>query len=72
MPEVDGIAATKCIRQIEFEKELNPAYIFSNTADATEEAEILLKESGVNEIMLKPPPKGFLANVVRRLELVTL
>lgn len=72
MPEVDGIAATKAIRQYEFEMGLNPAYIFSNTADATDEANMLLTESGVNEIMLKPPPKGFLHKIVSRLEPLTI
>ena len=71
MPEVDGIAAMKAIRGIESELKLPASYIMSYTADVTEQAIELLLRSGAQEIMEKPPPKGFIANLVRRLEIVS-
>lgn len=68
MPDIDGVDATKAIRQYEYERGLAPSYIFSYTADATEEAEALLRECGVNAIMAKPPPTGFVQDLVRRLD----
>ena len=70
MPDIDGIAATKAIRQYEFERGLDRSYIFSYTADATEEADHLLHECGVDEILSKPPPAGFITKLVRRLNII--
>jgi type III protein arginine methyltransferase len=70
MPDTDGIAATKAIRAYEMEKGLEPSYIVCYTADATDQAKELLLKSGFDDVMTKPPPKGFIANLVRRLEMV--
>jgi CheY-like chemotaxis protein len=71
MPEIDGIAAMKALREVESDLKLPASYIMSYTADVTEQATELLRRSGANEIMEKPPPKGFIANLVRRLEIVS-
>lgn len=68
MPEVDGIEATRAIRNFELEHDLEPSHIICYTADVTEEAQTRLLACGMNEIMTKPPPKGFITNLVSRLE----
>jgi len=70
MPEVDGLQATEMIRRFETQNEITPAYIISYTADVTEKAAQLLLSRGTNEIMSKPPPKGFLADIVSRFKVV--
>ena len=67
MPDIDGLEAVYTIRKYERDQELPPAYMISYTADATEIAARLLFGAGTNEIMLKPPPKEFIPNFVRRL-----
>ena len=71
MPEVDGLQATEMIRQFEADNGIKPAYIISYTADVTEKAAQLLLSRGTNEIMSKPPPKGFLADIVSRFNVVS-
>jgi len=66
MPKVDGLEATKRIRQFEADHNLKRSYIISYTADVTEKAARLLKSHGTNETMSKPPPKGYLAGIVGR------
>ncbi|CAB9512451.1 Phytochrome-like protein cph1 [Seminavis robusta] len=70
MPEVDGLQATEMIRQFETKNGLNPSYIISYTADVTERAAQLLLSKGTNEIMSKPPPKGFLEEITSRFQVV--
>ena len=70
MPEVDGLQATEMIRKFEAENNLKPSYIISYTADVTEKAATLLLSRGTNEIMSKPPPKGFLAEITSRFQMV--
>jgi chemotaxis family two-component system sensor kinase Cph1 len=67
MPDVDGIEATCTIRKYEQENKIDPTYILMYTADATEQARALILSSGVDDIMSKPPPKGFIAGLVQRL-----
>jgi len=71
MPEVDGVQATEMIRRFEAENGLQPSYIISYTADVTEKAAQLLLSRGTNEIMSKPPPKGFLSDITGRFEMVS-
>ncbi|KAG7354162.1 diatom phytochrome 1 [Nitzschia inconspicua] len=66
MPQVDGLEATKRIRNYEAEHSSMRSYIISYTADVTEKTANLLRSNGTNEIMSKPPPKGFLSSVVGR------
>lgn len=67
MPDIDGAKATKQIRQYEKENGLIPAYIIIYTADLTDEANEILNACGMNEIMSKPPPKGYISAVVQRM-----
>lgn len=67
MPEIDGLDTTREIRKIEEEHEIDPAYIVCYTADATEEAVEKIIRAGCDEIMSKPPPKGFMEDLARRL-----
>ncbi|CAB9512453.1 Phytochrome-like protein cph1 [Seminavis robusta] len=67
MPDEDGSEATRRIRSYEAEKGLPPAYIIIYTADLTDEATSHLRACGTNEIMEKPPPKGFIASIVKRM-----
>jgi len=71
MPMMDGLETMKAIRKIEQERDMWPSYIISYTADATEKAEKLLLGSGGDEIMLKPPPKDFIPNLVQRFRVKT-
>lgn len=64
---MNGDEATKRIRQYESDQGLQPAFIIIYTADLTDEATATLKAAGANEIMAKPPPKGFVASIVARL-----
>jgi len=70
MPEVDGIEATQLIRTYERQHDLPISFIVSYTADATERAKKLILESGVDEIMCKPAPKGTIEHLVSRLPAV--
>ena len=70
MPEVDGLQATEMIRKFEADNDLKPSYIISYTADVTEKAAQLLLSRGTNEIMSKPPPKGFLADISSRFKMM--
>ena len=67
MPDMDGAEATRRIRRYEAEQSLQPAFIIIYTADLTDDASSLLKDAGANEIMEKPPPKGFIASIVKRI-----
>ena len=68
MPEVDGVECCKKIRAYEAEHGLRQSYVMSYTADATEKASKAILSSGANEIMNKPPPKGFIEALVRRMQ----
>jgi CheY-like chemotaxis protein len=70
MPETDGLEATKMIRQYEKKSNLPPSFIVIYTADVTDESGKLILSSGANENMTKPPPKGFVKKLVKRLVLV--
>jgi len=52
MPDMDGFEATREIRLLE--EPLSPALIFAVTACASEEIGTRAKDSGMNDIMLKP------------------
>jgi CheY-like chemotaxis protein len=67
MPEVDGIEVTKTIRKYEKEEKVHTSYVISYTADLTEKASKIIFESGADEIMSKPPPRGFLESIALRL-----
>ena len=68
MPKVDGVAVTKFIRERESKLRLgNAAYIISYTADITDSARAILHACGTDEIITKPPKKGFIENLVKRL-----
>jgi CheY-like chemotaxis protein len=67
MPEIDGIETTLRLRSYEQENGLSPSYVMSYTADATDQAKADILKAGADDIMSKPPPKGFLANLARRL-----
>ena len=68
MPDVDGAAATRAIREFESSEGLPPSYVLFYTADVTDRAYQLLFESGADEIMHKPPKKGSFAELVERLK----
>ena len=67
MPEVDGLEVAKTIREYEAEHKLATSKIISYTADATEAAQTVIFQSGADEIMSKPPPKGFIESLASRL-----
>ena len=71
MPDIDGLETMSVIRRFEVERDLQPCYIISYTADATDNAARLLLSAGGNEIMLKPPPKNFIPNLVSRFRVET-
>ena len=66
MPGIDGSVAIERIRAYEKEKGLPASYIISCTADVTEKAKERLLWCGADDIMEKPPPKGFMSDLVRR------
>ena len=70
MPDINGDEATKRIRQFESDAGLPPAYIIIYTADLTDEANEALLGAGANEVMPKPPPKGYVAKVLARIVVV--
>lgn len=68
MPDVDGVIVTQFIRERESTLCVgNAAYIISYTADVTDSARSILFACGSDEIMTKPPQKGFIENLVKRL-----
>ncbi|CAB9505131.1 Phytochrome-like protein cph1 [Seminavis robusta] len=69
MPEVDGVEATEKIRLFEMENGLERSFILSYTADATDDAVRTILARGTDEIMTKPPPKGFLSDFVDRIRI---
>jgi light-regulated signal transduction histidine kinase (bacteriophytochrome)/CheY-like chemotaxis protein len=70
MPGIDGVGATKAIRKYENDQNLTPAYIMSYTADMSDEANAVLMASGSNAVMAKPPPAGFVAQLVKRMRVM--
>ena len=68
---MNGLEATRAIRQYEQVHSVEPSYILSYTADYSREATDLLLSSGSDGIMTKPPPRDFIANLVRRMEVST-
>ena len=62
----DGLTVVSSIRKIEERFLLRSSYVIGCTADASDDADVILMRSGGNEIMLKPPTKDFLPNLVRR------
>jgi two-component system, chemotaxis family, sensor kinase Cph1 len=67
MPEVDGILATRRIRRFEADNLIPDSYIMSYTADTTSIARNAILASGANGIMNKPPPKGLIPSLVKRM-----
>lgn len=67
MPDCNGDVATRRIRQYESEVGLDPAYIIIYTADLTDEATETLIAAGADEVMPKPPPKGYIAKFLTRI-----
>jgi hypothetical protein len=65
------LEAIQAIREYEEEHSIHPSYILSYTADLSTHATDALLSSGSDGIMTKPPPKGFVANLVRRMEIST-
>ncbi len=68
MPGKDGIETTKEIRAFEESNGITPSHILCYTADGTDRAKTLILEAGCNDIMYKPPPKGFLENLMGRIQ----
>jgi two-component system, chemotaxis family, sensor kinase Cph1 len=68
MPGMDGVVATKRMRKYEEDQDLRQAYVLSYTADTSDMASEVLIASGSNQIMSKPPVKGFIADLVKRMK----
>jgi len=69
MPETNGIASTRAIRAYEEEQGIEASHILCYTADVSDETKKLLLRSGFDNVISKPPYKGFIAELVGRLEL---
>jgi len=67
MPICDGIEATKQIRRYERLHDLPNSHIVTYTADATERSRKLIQDSGADEILSKPAPKGSIEHLISRL-----
>jgi CheY-like chemotaxis protein len=61
MPEIDGLAATKLLRENKFEKP-----IIAFTANSSEEDQISCFEAGMNDILIKPIKLQNLVQVLRK------
>ncbi len=68
MPEMDGIEASKRIRELALSKQ---PLIVAQTADATEEAKAMFSETDVTHIITKPFTKAKLVSLFRTLETET-
>jgi CheY-like chemotaxis protein len=66
MPEMDGYEATKKIRQIESEQNLEPVRIIAMTANAMEGDAELCLATGMNDYLSKPVDREKLSTVLRR------
>lgn len=65
MPEVDGVQATKLIRQFEKNEFIKfPAYIVALTANVMEEDKKLCIEAGMNNFLSKPFTENDLRNIL--------
>jgi len=54
MPEMDGYEATRRIRMLEKEKNLEPTPILAMTGNATEDDKFLCMKAGMNDFLSKP------------------
>ena len=70
MPETDGIAATGAIRAYEEAHGFDASLILCYTADVTDQTKLLLLRSGFDNVISKPPYKGFIVELVARLQVV--
>ena len=68
MPEKDGLATTKEIREHEGSHGITPSHIICYTADGTDNAKRLIIDAKFDDIMYKPPPPGFLENLFGRIQ----
>jgi CheY-like chemotaxis protein len=66
MPEMDGYEATKKIRQIEAEQNLEPSRIIAMTANAMEGDAELCLATGMDDYLSKPVDRNKLINVLKR------
>ena len=70
MPETDGIAATAAIRAYEEAQGLDASRILCYTADVCDQSKQLLLKSGFDDVISKPPGKGFISELVGRMHVV--
>ncbi len=66
MPEMDGITATRLIREIESEKNLSPTFISVLTANTVPEDQHRCFEAGANQFLNKPVRRQAVADTLRQ------
>ncbi|MEP3345062.1 MAG: ATP-binding protein [Litoreibacter sp.] len=67
MPEMDGMEASRAIRQIESERGTNPIPIIAMTAHAMDGDEERIKDAGLSHYLTKPLKKAKIHDVIKEL-----
>ncbi|RLJ52016.1 hypothetical protein BCF46_2244 [Litoreibacter meonggei] len=67
MPEMDGMEASRAIRQIEKDRDANPIPIIAMTAHAMEGDEERIKEAGLSHYLTKPLKKDKIHALIQEL-----
>lgn len=68
MPEMDGIQATKHIRDRESASQLPPIAIVAMTANATDDDQNICRDAGMSDYISKPIQIDKLKNILQRYE----
>lgn len=70
MPEMDGLATTRYIRDREAKSQLAPIAIVAMTANTNEEDRDTCRESGMNDHISKPIAIGKLKDILQQYEFI--
>lgn len=67
LPDIDGLEITRCIRNIEKERNLNPTPIVAMTSNATVDDRLFCLRAGMNDYISKPFSRKELNQKIRNL-----
>ena len=70
MPEMDGLEATRRIREMETRENLDRSFIVSFTADVTEKSQKAMFDAGCDQALTKPIKKKELLDLIEKISFI--